>query len=115
MSTPAQPQKPKDLSSPETLLQMMTGYWISQAIYAAAKLGIADLLKDGPKSADELARATGTHAPSLHRLLRALASLGIFAEDAQGRFGHTPLSVPLRPDVPGPMWAVIVMGEEHYR
>jgi predicted Rossmann fold nucleotide-binding protein DprA/Smf involved in DNA uptake len=64
----------------DQLARMITGYWISQAIYVAAKLGIADLLADGPKTADELARATGTHARSLYRLLRALASVGVFSE-----------------------------------
>jgi methyltransferase family protein len=67
-----------------TLLQMMTGYWVSQAIYVAAKLGIADLLVDGPANCDELAAATHTHAPSLQRLLRALASLGVFYETTPG-------------------------------
>ena len=52
------------------LFQMVTGYYISQAIYVAAKLGIADRLTDGPHSSDELAHATDTHAPSLHRLQR---------------------------------------------
>ena len=59
------------------LIQMGTGYWISRLVYAAVKLGLADRLADGPKSAAELAGATGTHAPSLHRLMRTLASLGI--------------------------------------
>ena len=59
MSTPAQPQKPKDLSSPETLIQMITGFWISQAIYAAAKLGIADLVQEGPKPCEEPLECTG--------------------------------------------------------
>ena len=58
---------------------MVTSYWVSRSIYAAAKLGIADLLKDGAKSYEELAKATETHARSLYRLLRALASVGIFA------------------------------------
>ena len=116
MSTPAQPQKPKDLSSPETLLQMMTGYWISQAIYAAAKLGIADLLKDGPKSSDELAQATGMHGRSLYRLLRALASVGVFVESADGRFGLTPLAEYLQSGVPGSMRAfALLQSELQYR
>ena len=49
MSIPEQPQKPKDLSSPETLIHMISGFWVSQAIYAVAKLGIADFVKEGPK------------------------------------------------------------------
>src|SRR4051794_5244631 len=74
---------------PETLLGMMTSYWTSQAVYAAAKPGIADLLAEGPVACDALAAATGSHAPSLYRLLRALASAGVFTERAPGRFALT--------------------------
>ena len=56
---------------------MSTAYWVSQSIYVAAKLGIADLLKDGPKRCEELASATAAHPPSLYRVLRALASVGV--------------------------------------
>ena len=76
--------------------RMITGYWVSQMVHVAAKLGLADLLADGPKTADELAQATGTHARSLYRLLRALASVGIFSEDDDGRFSLTPLAELLR-------------------
>jgi hypothetical protein len=54
--------------------EMITGYWISQAVYAAAKFGIADHLKDGPKLVEELAESTSTNPDALYRLLRALAS-----------------------------------------
>jgi SAM-dependent methyltransferase len=95
---------------------MLTGYWTSASIVAAAELGVADLLRDGPKTAAELAGPTGTHAPSLYRLLRALASVGIFVEDGQGRFAQTPLSEMLRSDVPGSQKALaIMMGTEHFR
>jgi hypothetical protein len=79
-----------------TLLNLMVGAWITQAISVAARLGIADLLEDGPRSSAELAQATGTHPRAVYRLLRALASLGIFAEDANGRFELTPLAEGLR-------------------
>jgi len=96
--------------------QMICGYWTSQAIYVAAKLGIADLLKDGPRTAHDLAAQTATHEKSLYRLLRALASLGIFAEDDNRRFVLTPDAELLRRDVPGSQWATAVMvGEDHYR
>src|SRR2546429_607402 len=62
---------------------MATGFWVTQSIYVAARLGIADLLKDGPKTSDELARATNTNGPVLYRVLRALAGLGIFANGAE--------------------------------
>ncbi len=99
----------------ELMQRMMTGYWISQAIYVAAKLRLADRLADGPQPIAVLAEATGTHNQTLYRLLRALASVGIFSEDDSGRFGLTPMAETLRSDVPGSLWAMaIMMGEEHY-
>ncbi len=79
-----------------SLLQMMTGYWVSQAIYAAAKLGVADLLADGPRPVKELSSASNAHAPSLKRLLRTLASIGIFTETHPDVFGLTPMAELLR-------------------
>jgi hypothetical protein len=105
-----------DLSkAQQPLAGMITGYWLAQAVYAAAKLEIADRLADGPRTADELATLTGAHDRSLYRLLRALASVGVFAEDAAGRFALTPMAELLRRDVPGSQWAwAVMMGEEHY-
>ncbi len=80
--------------------QLIYGFKASQAVHVAARLGVADLVKDGPKTADELALATSAHAPSLRRLLKLLASLGVFAENADGRFRQTPLSATLRIDTP---------------
>ena len=78
--------------SPQAVMaRLITGYWISQALNVAAQLGVADLLKDGPQTIAHLAEATGAHPRSLYRLLRALASEGVFAEDEQGRCGLTPL------------------------
>jgi hypothetical protein len=95
---------------------MITGYWTSQAIYAAAKFGIADLLSEGPKSVDELATATGTKPDLLYRLLRALASVGVFAEDDNKRFSLTPLAEPLRSDVQGSQRSLaLMMGDDQYR
>jgi hypothetical protein len=95
---------------------MITGYWTSQAIYAAAKFGIADLLKDGPPTAEDLAAATSTNADALYRLLRALASSGIFAEVEGRRFAMTPLAEPLRIDAPGSKRALALMsGDEQFR
>ena len=90
-----------DIPPPVAMLQMIAGFWVSRAIYIAAKLGIADLLKDKPQSSKELAQATGMYMPSLYRVLRALASVGVFAEDEQGRFALTPLAATLRSDLPG--------------
>lgn len=96
--------------------EMITGYWISQAIYAAAKFGIADLLKNGPKSLDELANATNTKSDLLYRLLRALASVGVFAEEGDKQFRLTPVAEPLQSNVPGSQRALaLMMGENQYR
>jgi hypothetical protein len=80
---------------------MAGGNIVSRAVYAVAELGIADLLEHGPRSADELAEATGTHAPSLYRLLRSASGFGLFVEDADHRFSLAPLGAALRSDAPG--------------
>src|SRR5262245_49754753 len=103
------------LSPPEVLLQMITGFWTSQAIFAAAKLGIADLVKDGPKPCEELAQSTGVRPKALYRLLRALASVGVFREEEDGRFGLTPLAGYLQTDAPGSMRAYALLQEYQYR
>ncbi len=111
------PQAPENNTPPEmAMLQMTSGYWISQSIYAAAKLGIPDLLKDGPKSYEELASSTETNARSLYRVLRALAQVGVFAEKQEGTFALTPLSSCLRSDDPKSVRALaILFGEEQYK
>ncbi len=65
------------------------GHWSAQAVYVAAKLGIADHLKDGPLSNEELANAVGAHPESLYRLLRALSSIGVFTQLPDQRFALT--------------------------
>ncbi len=90
------PNRPSAASRATALLNLMVGSWISQAISVAAKLGLADLLEDGPRSCAELAEATKTHPCALYRVMRALASVGIFAEDERGRFELTPLADNLR-------------------
>src|SRR5437762_1647174 len=103
-------------STHQQLNQMITGYWISQAIYAAAKFGIADHLQDGTKTVGELAGATSTNPDALYRLLRALASVGIFAEGESHRFSLTPLAEPLRSDIAGSKRALALMsGDEQFR
>jgi SAM-dependent methyltransferase len=91
------------------LYQLGVGHYVSRALHLAAKLGIADLLKDGPRPAGALAEATATHAPSLNRVLRLLASVGVFAEEEDGRFALTPLSELLRAGVPGSMRAAVML------
>jgi len=86
---------------------MANGYQVSQAIHVAAALGIADLVKDGPRSVDDLAQNTGTDASALRRVLRALASVGVLSE-VDGRFAQTPISEYLRSDSAGSVraWAM---------
>ncbi|HTN73795.1 MAG TPA: methyltransferase dimerization domain-containing protein, partial [Pirellulaceae bacterium] len=69
-----------DDNAGQKLAGFITGYWVSQAVYVAAKLEVADHLVAGPLTSEELAARTNTHAPSLYRLLRALASVGVFRE-----------------------------------
>ncbi|MFS8087210.1 MAG: methyltransferase dimerization domain-containing protein, partial [Acidobacteriota bacterium] len=107
---------PVEVPPPIAMLQLISGFWISRCIYVAAKLGIPDLVKDGAKNAEELATATGTDAPSLFRVMRALASVGVFSHDDQNRFAITPLSETLRSDARGSLraFAMTELGEEHY-
>ncbi len=83
------------------LIQMGTAHWVSRIVCVAAQLGLADHLAKGPKTADDLAGPTQTHAPSLYRLMRALANLGVLAEDGSRRFSLTPLGDALRSGAPG--------------
>ena len=87
------------------LLQLIFGFFPSQVLYVAARLRIPNLVADGAKSSEELAEATATHAPSLYRLLRALAYLGILEESEPGRFALTEFGAPLRSDAPESVWA----------
>jgi Dimerisation domain len=90
------------------LIQMGAASWISAVVYAAAKLGIADHLAAGPRSAVELADTTRTHAPSLHRLMRTLAGLGILTERDAQRFALTHLGEALKSDAPGSARATLI-------
>src|SRR5882672_8213576 len=91
------------------LLDIIGGSWMSQAIYVAAELRIADLLAGGRRRVDELAEAAGCHPPSLARLMRGLASLGICVEGEDGPFELTPMGALLRSDAPNSLrsWAIV--------
>ena len=107
-------------SSNKIELSLTTGeaifaYWISRMLYVVAKLGIADLLKDGSQHCDALASATNTHSDSLYRVLRALAGFGIFAETQPRCFELTPQADSLQSDVPDSVRNnAILRGEEYY-
>jgi len=96
------------------MLELITAYWLSQLVFVAAKLGVADALANGPLGVDALATRVGAHAPSLRRVLRALASRGVFAETADGRFKLTPLATTLRSGVPGSLHNFALMMVEGY-
>src|SRR5262245_13731645 len=102
-STPSdRGQQPRDL-----LEEMAKGFFRGKLLCAAVQLGLPDAFDHGERSVDELAAATGTHAPSLHRLLRALASVGVTVETAPARFALTALGQPLRRDAPGTVRATV--------
>ena len=104
-----------DLTIRVALLQLTTSYRVSQAIYAAARLGVADLLADGPKSSKELARDTGANAPSLARLLRTLVAFGLLREAEPARFALTSQGAYLQADHPQSLRdAVLMFGSEDF-
>jgi hypothetical protein len=97
---------------PIQMLQMLSGYQLSQALYVAASLGVADLLAEGPQSVEVLAEKTATRKDSLHRLLRSLASVGVFTETEPGTFATTPLGETLASNHPGSVRDVAIMWME---
>jgi hypothetical protein len=104
MSTSLPPPSPKNEMQPSPanihLMQLTTAYWISRCLHVVAELGLADHLSDEPQSTESLAKATGTNAGSLYRVLRLLASVGVF-EWQDGTWRHTEASRFLRSDNPG--------------
>ena len=100
---------PSELPPQAALYHLATGHYVSQALCLAAKLGIADLLNDGPRHAKDLAAATGTHAPSLNRVMRLLANAGVFEEQENGSFTLTALGECLREGVPGSVRAMVML------
>ena len=103
-------------TGPQTLLQMMTGYWRTQSLHSVCKLGIPDILGDESVPFEEIAAKTGTHASSLYRVLRALASVGVFSETEPGRFHLTSLGHLLRTDREDSMHSLAIMyAEEQYK
>lgn len=105
---------PKKRSPHAVMLDLTIGHWIARLTYVAAKLKLSDLLKDGPRTAEQLATATSVQPPALYRVLRALASVGIFEEIKGGRFKLTPLAATLQTGVPGSLQAWTLMINEKY-
>lgn len=105
-----------DMSPRAALNQMLVGYMITQAIHVAARLGVADVLEDGPKSYEEIARLAGADAGALYRVLRLLASQGVFAELEGGIFTLTPRAALLREGVPDSLRVrALIVGDYYWR
>ncbi len=104
----------RKLSPPEMMRNLAIGYWVSRLVHVAAKLRLADLLKSGPRTVEDLASAADVQPSALYRLLRALASVGIFAEIKGRRFKLTPLAATLQTGVPNSMHAWVVMINERW-
>jgi hypothetical protein len=84
----------------ERMMQMITGYWVTQVVHAAAAFSIADHLASAPATAKEIALAEGADPDATFRLLRACTSLGLLSYDGSSRFTSTPLLNTLRKDSP---------------
>jgi len=98
----------------KSMLAMLTSFWISQLLFVIAKLGVADVLVDGPMSVDAIAEKVGAQPLFLRRALRALASVDVFAEGSSGRFRLTPLAQTLRSDQPDSLRAFALMIASDY-
>ena len=102
-----EPARVNDKAPAAKLVELIAARWISESIHVAAVLGIADLLADGPKSSEQFAKATGSRADALYRMMRALASVGVFSQEG-GAFGLTPMSEFLCDGIPGSMRAAAI-------
>jgi hypothetical protein len=110
MSESATPSTPAD-----QLLALASGAWVTQMIHVAAELALADALADGDRDVNDLAESCGAQPDALFRLLRGLASLGVFSEISPRRFALTPLAELLRSDHPQSLRQFArMLGEEHY-
>ena len=98
------------------IFHIIGGYWLSRAVYLAARLKLADAVGDRPTSLSAIARTTGTRPENLRRLMRALAAHGFFQDEGNETFCQTPLSETLRSDRPGSMraFAEAELGHDHY-
>jgi hypothetical protein len=99
----------RDQSAAYSLLDLIQGSVITQAISVAARLGIADVLGDGPLSAEEIAKRAGSDPEATYRLLRTLSGYSVFAVEPDGRFGLTPISDALRENAPDSMRGMAIL------
>jgi hypothetical protein len=115
--TQPQTAAPQEMPPDAQMMQVATSFFASAATYVATKLGIPDLLADGPKTAAQLAAATNTDEHSLYRTLRSVASIGVFTESEGRTFANTPMSETLRTDHPNSTRDMVIwLAEEpHWR
>jgi hypothetical protein len=104
---PSATASPDPLPPGLALYQLGVGHYLSRALDLVARLGVADLLADGPRDATELAQALDLHVPSLRRVLRLLASVGVFEEKEDGGFALSPMGELLRSDAPDSMRSAV--------
>lgn len=104
----SQDQEQQSSLPPQQMMMMINGLWLSQSLGATARLGIADQIAAGPKTSEEIAKAVGANPDATHRLMRALASIGVFREVEGDRFGLTELGETLRSNVPGSVRAFAI-------
>ena len=108
--------QPSTRASATTVVQLLEGALVARAPHVVAELGVADVLGDGAETAEQLAAAVGAHPAALYRVLRALASVGIFMEHDDRRFALTSAGRCLRGDAPGSLRAAVLLkGSEEYR
>jgi precorrin-6B methylase 2 len=114
MSTQVEAEVDRDTPSTDQLLiQLLTGAWATQSVAAACKLSIPDALASGPMSSDGVAAKVGAESGAVYRLLRALASLGVFERRADRRFALTELGERLRKDAPGTLRETFIAETDH--
>jgi hypothetical protein len=106
VETPAQNEQQQEQTA-QYVFQLATGYIVSTALQVAMQLRIADRIADGPRSTAELAHECGGCEDALYRVLRALASVGVFEEVAVRRFGLNPAAAMLRSDAPGSLYDMV--------
>jgi predicted transcriptional regulator len=104
----------KKLSPQEVMRNLTIGYWVARLVHVAAKLKLADLMKKGPRTIEDLTAAANVQPQALYRILRALASVGVFAETKNGRFKLTPLAATLQTGAPTSMHAWALMINENW-
>ena len=103
-----------DFPATRDVVDVMTGGWKAQALYAAVKLNLPDHVADGRTTSDELARSTGAQPEGVHRLMRLLVAMGVFTGDATSGYRGTPMSEALRTDPRSLRDMCLLYGEEFY-